>query len=636
METPSLGIAPSIAAATIEDLRRHAPFDRMEQASLDWLVARLSVVYFAPDATVLTPAPSAPEHLYIVKQGAVLGIGSDQAPGEPPRWRLTAGECFPLGALLGERPVTSIYRASGDTFCYRLPASELAELMSRSAPFQDYATRRLASLLALSRHTAHVDQAVGMSRQPLDRPIREVIRRPVVACTVGTPVRAALATMQRERVGSILVTALDGTPAGIFTLRDLRDRVALGEYGIDAPIDGVMTRDPISLPISVMAFEAALTMARHGFHHLVITEAGKAAGIVSETDLFALQRVGLTAVSATIRRADTLEQLVVCSGAVRELGRTLLAQGVAAEQLTRIVSTLNDLLTARVIELEEMASGPGREPFCWLALGSEGRHEQTLASDQDNGIVFADPADGDAQAVRERLTSFARRVNEALAACGFPLCKGEIMASNPRWCLSISEWQQQFSAWMHEPVAQALLNSTVFFDFRGLHGATGLADELRQWLGANARGREVFWRFMAENALRNEPPLGLLRDFALGEHGGRARTLDIKVNGAALFVDAARILSCASGDVHTSTVERLRGAGEARRLDGRDVEAWAEAFHFIQSQRLSHQQARMQAGLTPDNFIDPDELNALDRRILKETFRQARKLQERLRLDYRL
>ncbi len=117
---------------------------------------------------------------------------------------------------------------------------------------------------------------------------------------------------------------------------------------------------------------------------------------------------------------------------------------------------------------------------------------------------------------------------------------------------------------------------------------------------------------------------------------GARGTLDIKVNGAALFVDAARILSCASGDVHTSTVERLRGAGEARRLDGRDVEAWAEAFHFIQSQRLSHQQARMQAGLTPDNFIDPDQLNALDRRILKETFRQARKLQERLRLDYRL
>ncbi len=155
---------------------------------------------------------------------------------------------------------------------------------------------------------------------------------------------------------------------------------------------------------------------------------------------------------------------------------------------------------------------------------------------------------------------------------------------------------------MRRPCSTAPCSSTS----AGCTGPPGWPTELRQWLGANARGREVFWRFMAENALRNEPPLGLLRDFALGEHGGRAGTLDIKVNGAALFVDAARILSCASGDLHTSTVERLRGAGEARRLDGRDVEAWVEAFHFIQSQRLSHQQARMQAGLTPDNFIDPD------------------------------
>ena len=542
---------------------------------------------------------------------------------------------FRLGALLGERPVTNVYRAAGDTFCYRLPASEFGALMHRSSAFQEFATHRLASLLAVSRRNAHVDQAVSMSRQPLERPVADLLRRPVVACTADTSLRAALATMQRERVGSILVTAADGAPAGIFTLRDLRDRVALAGYGIDAAIDGVMTRDPVSLPITVMAFEAALTMARHGFHHIVLTDAGKAAGIVSESDLFALQRVGLTGVSAGIRSAETLEQLVVCSNAVRELGRTLLAQGVATEQLTRIVSTLNDLLTARVIELE-VAGATGVEPFCWLALGSEGRHEQTLATDQDNGIVFADPADGNARAARERLLPLARRVNEALAACGFALCKGEIMASNPRWCLSISEWKRLFAAWMSEPDAQAVLDSSVFFDFRGLYGATGLADELRQWLVANGRGRELFWRFMAENALRNEPPLGLLRDFVVGEHGGRSGTLDIKINGAALFVDAARILSGAAGDPHTNTVERLRGAGEARQLADRDVAAWTEAFHFIQSQRLSHQQARIRAGLSPDNFIDPDALNALDRRILKETFRQARKLQERLRLDYRL
>jgi CBS domain-containing protein len=397
-----------------------------------------------------------------------------------------------------------------------------------------------------------------------------------------------------------------------------------------------MTADPVTLPVSAMAFDAALTMTRHGFHHVVVTENERAVGIVSESDLFALQRVGLTALSAGIRSADSVATLAILSGEVRVLARALLAQGVPAEQLTRIISTLNDLLTVRIIEIERQSAGVGRDEFCWLALGSEGRHEQTLATDQDNGILFPDPQDAPPQAVRERLLPFARRVNESLATCGFPLCKGGIMGGNPQWCLSLTEWKRQFSTWMGEPNAEALLNSTIFFDFRGLYGMTALAEELRRWLAAAAKPRNLFCRFMAENALRNEPPLGLLRDFALSDHDGRPGTLDLKINGAALFVDAARILSLAAGDTHTGTVERLRTVAQARTLAPDEVEGWLEAFHFIQSMRMTHQQKQLEDGTRADNYLDPGELNALDRRILKETFRQARKLQQRLRLDYRL
>jgi CBS domain-containing protein len=631
----SRAVAPSLAAATIEELRRHAPFDRMDAECMQWLVARLSVVYFGPDAVVLEPDARAPDCLYIVKQGGVLGFDPEQKGVGKPRFRVSVGECFPLGALMGQRPVTSSYRAAGDTFCFRLAATDLAELLARSAPFQQFATQRLGSLLALSRRSVHVDHAASLSRQPLDRPIRELIKRPVVSCVTGTRVRAALETMKRERVGSILVVAADGRAAGIFTLRDLRDRVALSGVEIEQPIDGVMTADPVTLPADAMAFEAALTMARHGFHHVVVTDAGRAAGIVSESDLFALQRVGLTALSAGIRSADSLSRLATAGGEVRTLARMLLAQGVPADQLTRIISTLNDLLTARVLELEAASSGVGAGEFCWLALGSEGRHEQTLASDQDNGIVFPDPRDTP-DAVRERLVPFARRVNEALATCGFPLCKGGIMASNPRWCLSLSEWKQRFAGWMGEPDGEALLHATIFFDFRALFGAEALAQELRRWLADAAKSRELFRRFMAENALRKEPPLGLLRDFATAEHEGRADTVDLKLNGAAVFIDAARVLSLAAGDMHTGTVERLRAVARARGLSPGEVEGWIDAFHFIQSVRMTHQQAQIEAGAPADNYLDPDSLNALDRRILKEAFRQARKLQQRLRLDYRL
>jgi CBS domain-containing protein len=473
-------------------------------------------------------------------------------------------------------------------------------------------------------------------RDPLDQPLAGLIRRPPVTCAADATVRTALARMREERVGSIVVVDTGNMPLGIFTLRDLRDRVMLEAVSLDAAIAQVMTPDPVTLPDSALAFEAALLMARRGIHHMVVTRAGKAAGVLSETDLFTLQRVGVTQVSEAIRGAPERARLEAAAADIRLLAGNLLAQGVAAEQLTRIVSTLNDLLTARLVELELAPVGIAPEELCWLALGSEGRHEQTFATDQDNGIIFPDPIDSDVNRVRARLLPVAQRINEGLAACGFPLCKGGIMASNPRYCLSLAEWKQTFGGWMSQADSQALLNATIFFDFRPLFGAAQLARELRGWLAHAASSQPLFLRLMAENALRNAPPLGLIRDFAVAEHEGRPGTLDLKLNGSLPFVDGARILSLAAGDSHTNTAERLRAAAAARHVPSAEVEAWVEAFHFIQMLRLRNQQQRAAAGLRPDNLLAPDALNELDRRILKEAFRQARRLQERLRLDYQL
>jgi len=398
----------------------------------------------------------------------------------------------------------------------------------------------------------------------------------------------------------------------------------------------VMTRDPVLLPATAMAFEAAIVMARHGFHHVVVIDDGRAVGVVSESDLFALQRMGMNRISVAVRQAVVLPQLQQAGADIRALARNLLAQGVGAEHLTRIVSTLNDVLTARIVELEASAAGVAMDQFCWLALGSEGRHEQTLATDQDNAIVFPDPSDGDFAGVRERLLPMARCVNEKLAACGFPLCKGEVMAGNLRWCLSLSEWKHIFGAWLDAASPEALLNATIFFDFRGLCGAAELSSELRAWLAPRVQGRALFLRLLAENALRNGPPLGVLKEFATAEHGGRSATLDLKINGAALFIDGARVLALALGRAETNTPERLRVVAEARGKQTSEAEAWIEAFHFVQMLRLTHQQGRLTSGQAPDNYLEPERLNALDRRILKESLRQARKLQERLRVDYSL
>lgn len=627
-------IAASLREATIAHLSRFAPFSEMRREDLAWMVERLSVTYTPKDGILLAPDQGPVAHFYVIKQGAVVGEGAGEGSGDA-RWQLTEGECFPLGALLAHRPVANVYRAVTDTFCYRLSAEHFSQLLHRSEPFRDFCTRRIAHLLERSRSLiqAQYTQA-SLAQQPLSSPLSELVRRAPVSCTPQTPLREALALMHRENVGSMVV-AEAARPVGIFTLHDLLSRVALAGREMGTPMRDVMTPQPIALPETATAHEAALAMARHGIRHVLVLRDEQCVGVISERDLFALQRVGLTEISTRLRTVQAVEELPAIAADIRALAHAMLAQGVGAGELTQLISTLNDLLTERVIELNRTRFAVEGIRFCWLALGSEGRLEQTLSTDQDNGLVFA-ATEAEAKAVRERLLPFARAVNETLDACGFPLCKGGIMASNPEWCLTLDGWKKRFAGWIDQGDPEALLNASIFFDFRPLFGETALGEDLRSWLAARARANPRFLHQMAANALRNRPPLGVMRDFVLETKGEYAHTIDLKLNGTTPFVDAARIYSLAAGDTHTNTVQRLRAAAAPNHIPPEEVEAWCEAFLFIQLLKLRHQHWQEREGKPLHNHIDPDELNELERRILKEAFRQARKLQTRLALDYGL
>jgi CBS domain-containing protein len=380
-------------------------------------------------------------------------------------------------------------------------------------------------------------------------------------------------------------------------------------------------------------------MAKHGFRHVLVVENGKLVGLVSEKDLFALQRVGLRQIGSTIRHAESVEALQQSSADIRRMAHNMMAQGVAPEQLTQFISTFNDLLTVRVIELEFAASAPGDMPLlegiCWMALGSEGRFEQTLNTDQDNAIIFTVPVGVKAEQVRAQILPFAERINAALVLCGFPLCKGKVMASNPQWCMSLDEWKNTFSGWIMHGTPEALLHASIFFDFRALFGTQHLAEDLRNWLTRVSSDNKRFLHQLAENALSIRPPLGVVRDFVVGKES----MLDLKLNGITPFVDAARIFSLAAGVKHTSTIQRLRSSAAKLNIHAAEVDAWVDALLFIQVLRLRHHDEMSEQGVDDaalDNLIDPEQLNELDRRILKEAFRQARKLQARLALEYHL
>jgi len=208
------------------------------------------------------------------------------------------------------------------------------------------------------------------------------------------------------------------------------------------------------------------------------------------------------------------------------------------------------------------------------------------------------------------------------------------MAGNPDLCLSVYEWQAKFGGWMHVNSPQALLDATIYFDFRPIYGEEALADQLREWVLKRVPGETLFLRFMAANAVQIEPPIGFIREFTFDKNPDFPHTLDLKASGARLFVDVARILALAHGVTETGTAQRLRAVSARGKLGGEDVNAAIESFFFIQQLRLRNQQGDVGEGAA--NRVDPDRLNELNRLVLREAFKQAKRLQSRLQLDYRL
>jgi CBS domain-containing protein len=285
-----------------------------------------------------------------------------------------------------------------------------------------------------------------------------------------------------------------------------------------------------------------------------------------------------------------------------------------------------------VIELSGLGAALAEAGGCWIVLGSAGRGEQTLATDQDNAIVFADGSGADAR--RRALLPLAQRVNAALDQCGYPLCRGEVMAGNPRWCLSRAEWRERFAAWIDRPEPEALLNAAIFFDFRAVYGEAGPVAALREWLAAYARERGRFLFLMTGNALANQAPLGVIREFAVARGGAYPGTIDLKVNGVQLFVEPARIYALADGVTATTTVERLVGAAQARAIHSADRDAWTRSFRTLQELRLVLNAVQHERGEPLHNHLDPATLTDGERRRLRDALRQARNLQSRLARDF--
>lgn len=614
-------------------LVKHAPFSEIPLRDLDCLLEGCAETYFAPNEVIVRPEDGPPQFLYYVEKGSAVGR-KGLADLSSTGFQYEAGEMFPVNAFLAKRAVTATYSAREDTFCLMFTFDSVQALARKSPVFSDYLTRRTMQFLDLSRKAIQVAySSQTLAEQTLEKPLRDVCRHEPFSCAPTTPLKQVLEVMHEHRIGSMIVVNEAMVVEGILTRQDVLSRVAMAQKPLNSLISEVMNTPVHTLDESCTAQDAALLMSRFGIRHVPVTRNGKLSGIVSERDIFAMQRLSLKQISSNIRSAQDADMLRTCANDIRSFAKNLLGQGIAAKQLTELISHLNDVLTERILEVVGNRMGIDANSYCWLSFGSEGRSEQTIATDQDNGLLFiSDQPEVD----RPRWLAFGKEVNQTLDQCGYPLCKGNIMASNSECCMTAGEWLNKFARWIDVATPENLLRVNIFFDLRALAGNKELAQPLRDYIVTRAKESTIFLRLLAENIMRFRPPLNWHGSIDTTEIED-IRTLDLKKQGTAVFVDAARFFSLVFGIDEVNTRRRFEAVAKRLSVEEQRRDAWVSAFEFLQMMRLRIQ---LDEGVAvpnlPDqpNVVNYDVLDNIDRRILKECFRVGRRLQQRIEMEH--
>jgi CBS domain-containing protein len=452
-------------------------------------------------------------------------------------------------------------------------------------------------------------------------PVKHLVKRAPLFVAANATVAEAAQAMQAARVGSILISC---DPPGILTDRDLRGRVLAAGLAADTPAVRVMSRPIKTIDSDAPTFAALRLMVEENFHHLPLTEEGKIIGVVSATDLLFDQTENPVYLRGFIA---SLDDSAKTSGYAQEIGRlvrSLFAGGLSALHVSQLVSTLNDALVKKLVALATAKLGAAPTAFAWIVFGSEGRLEQTLLTDQDNALIYAE----DSAAARAYFAALAEQVVSGLTRAGFPLCAGGFMAT--QWCHALTGWQELFSRWIRLPEPQALLEAAIFFDFRPVAGDLTL-ESLDQLIGS-AQSQKLFLAHMARAAMDFFPPLGWFNRVR-----AEAGAVDLKRGGIAPIVGLARAAALAAGSRERSTLERLAVAKRTGLLlSPADVDELDEVFKYLFQLRLENQLGQLAADSSIDHRVQWTALSSLTRRHVKDAFVTIKRIQDAIRLAWQL
>lgn len=629
----------SVIADRISTLLGNTPaFDRLPEEERRRLLAEVTLRYFGPDEVILEQGTTAHDHLYVIESGYVRLTEKESG-------RLVdeygEGDMFGNHGLMRGGRLPFEVRTVEPTVCVLVGAGTFRELYESYDQFAAFFDKDLKDYAQ--------DGGPGFdvtgSRLLFGTRIGELVGRGPVVCPPQTTAREAARSMRAENADAVVVT--DGERVlGILTDIDLRNEVVANGASPETPVEELMHRNALRLPADEPVFQALMEMMQQQTYHVVVTEGAgpgsRVLGVISDKDISRAQGNSPAFMTERVERTGSPEELYGIRGEIDKLLIGLERQGVKPKDLVTINTELNDHLMKRLVGLVEEELREERPelyvdlPWVWLSLGSEGRGEMSLLTDQDNALLYAAPEDEDeAERAEEWFRALAWRANEVLAQAGFALCEGDIMARNPKWRQSLSDWKETFRGWILTPDADVLVMASTFFDLRGLYGDMSLVEDLKSSIFRTLEKERRFLPFMVQNALANRPPLSFFRRFVLERSGEYRHTFNVKRRGLRPLVDAARILAIELRYLDSAnTVDRFERI--ARKMSGMAsiAEDALDAYNYLDELRFIHHLRAIERGEHPNNQINPSDLNNTQQNMLKVVFATVQETQEALARRY--